>query len=323
MTGLDNIRRIYRYVTICSVVLLLSPFAASAEPSSAYLKCQNMLAEREKVYLEGLDKLKLKYDTRLEKLVKSTVARGSGKGSSDDLHASIGRIKNWHNGHQAHENFVANGTEFVKRALGDDVPNFYCPSRSSVKNNFKGFLNTFDDLLETIEGEVEKRMDLEGLRDDEGLVIIAYNSEQWATEVRINRRSAIGGNIIFDPIGTGEHFRVYRAKAGTYNWDEITQKFYSMKMLYDLSKLDLGFEVKAGKLNYAGVFMFNVRAGNYYKATLEDRLTITLLVLEQRYPELMKQHEIVNGLVPDDRFTQFYLSEKGLITSWSETDDDE
>ena len=70
------------------------------------------------------------------------------------------------------------------------------------------------------------------------------------------------------------------------------------------------FEVEAGKLNYAGVFIYEMSGFNWASGTLNDRLTVVLTVMEQRFPELLEQYEVANGLFPDDRFVQFYLQEK-------------
>ena len=141
---------------------------------------------------------------------------------------------------------------------------------------------------------------------------IAFNSTEATNFVRINRLNALGGTIVFGPNRRGEQFRVIRAKAGTYEWEEIEQKFYNSRRTYNLRKFDMQFDVVAGTLNYAGVFLLDVESNGYYRASLNDRLIITLTALEQRYPELIDQYEIANGLHPDDRFTDFYLSEKRL-----------
>jgi hypothetical protein len=277
-----------------------------------------MLTNNAEGYLKKADKRGRKFEARLEKMIQDAVhtSASAGRNSNEDgLRDAVGRIKKRHNYDSARPTYVDGAIELLSHMPSEDSAFVLCPSSSSITNNYKRLFVGYEGILERIENEVKERMKLEERRADEGLVVIAFNSTESDLVVHINRTSAVGGNIEFEHVRPGEYFRVVRAKAGTYNWHRINQEFYDYRRWFELHKLDLSFVVEAGKLNYAGVFMFDVGEGERYSATLEDRLSITLAVLEQRYPELLEQYEIANGLYPDDRFTEFYLREKGLIKS--------
>ncbi len=163
--------------------------------------------------------------------------------------------------------------------------------------------------LESLREDIAGRLDLELLDDDEGLVVIAFYSFGPASSISINRLGALTGGIEFGPVNNDEYFQVLRVKAGEYRWERIRQEFGISRYFYDLGHRDLTFTVEPGKLNYTGVFTFRPR-GTTARSSLNDRTSIVLLILEQRYPNLLERFEIANGLVPDDRFIDYYLAEE-------------
>lgn len=290
------------------------PSGAQTEPSAAFAKCQKFLAGKAESHLQRSNKLRHKYESRLNEIVRTQLARDrDGKSSDEELRASVERFKNYRRVDQARAAYVENIIAEIAESMAHDVPNFTCHDRATVHTTYDLNHQAYERVLQLLEDDVKDRFELEDLRDDEGLLVIAFNSTEATNFVRINRLNSLTGSIVFGPNRRGEQFRVVRAKAGNYKWEEIEQKFYNSRRTYNLRKFDLGFTVEAGKLNYAGVFLLNVKSGGYYSATLNDRLIITLTVLEQRYPELIGQYEIANGLYPDDRFTEFYLQEKRLL----------
>lgn len=307
----------------CTAFLTLMP-AANAEPSAAYTACRELVEKQAALHLKKADKVQHKYDARLQKIVRGALKDSANFASSDhQLLESIERIKRWHRITQARDAYVERAIERHLQLEKNDGSDLRCQNRSPTLYTFDNYLYHYERTLKLVEGDIEARIELEYIQPDEGLVIIAYNASTLTHEVKINRQGAIGGNIQFEPYWRGEYFRVMRAKAGTYNWHQINRKSGGYRSLYKLEKLDLKFEVVAGKLNYAGVFMFDVKSGGYYSASLKDRLVITLAALDQRYPDLLDQYEIANGLNPDDRFTEYYLSEKRLASAASSVDSSE
>ena len=302
-----------RLTLLAFIALLAVPVGASSEPSKAFTKCQKMLTRNAESHIEKSNRLQDRYEARLADLVQSKLAGNTGgKSTDEELRAAVERFKNYRRIDQARAAYVEDIVEQVAQSMAHDVPNFTCHDRSAVRTAYDLNYQAYETVLQLLENDVEERFDLERLDDDEGLLIIAFNSTEATNFVRINRLNALGGTIVFGPNRRGEQFRVIRAKAGTYEWEEIEQKFYNSRRTYNLRKFDMQFDVVAGKLNYAGVFLLDVESNGYYRASLNDRLIITLTALEQRYPELIDQYEIANGLHPDDRFTDFYLSEKRL-----------
>ncbi len=306
----------------CTAFLTLMP-AANAEPSAAYLKCMKLLNGKAEAHLEKADNLRRKFEADINKLVRNAVKNNAGLGSSEQqLRESVERIKKWHSADEKRYVYVERAITILSQPPADDGPSASCIDHSSLSRAYKRYIEGYDFVLRLVLDDTRERLLLEELGDDEGLVVIAFNSEEPDLRVLLNRKGGAFGNIEFTPARPGEHFRVVRAKAGTYYWDRINQVQYPYKRWYELEHFDFEFVVEAGKLNYAGVFMFEV-AKRRYAVSLKDRLVITLAVLGQRYPELIDRYEIANGLNPDDRFTEYYLSEKRLASAASSVDSSE
>lgn len=157
--------------------------------------------------------------------------------------------------------------------------------------------------------DVEERIEIDKLDDGEGLVVIAAYAFGYAETIKVNRLGSLFGGFTIGPLFNAQHFRVHRLRAGNYSWDEVTRSVPRGRVFHDFSDDELVFTVEADKLNYTGVFVYDVR-GEFARAEIEDRAAIVLTILEQRYPELLENYEIANGLVPEDDFIDFYLSEK-------------
>lgn len=190
---------------------------------------------------------------------------------------------------------------------GDD---FRCPPTSQFNMNFKWDLQRYENRLNEIEDAVRDRLDIETLAPDEGLVVISFYAYGTAQNITINRLGAIGGNIKFGPITDNEYFRVLKVKAGEYQWSQIWNLVLWWRTSLYLKRGNFNFTVKAGKLNYTGLFIYRSSAYTGQYANIHDRLSVVLTLLEQRYPELLDTYELTNGLYPDDRFIEFYMQEK-------------
>ena len=301
----------------CLAVIL--PFIFSVvhgEPSKAYLKCQRMLDGVASSHRQDADRLASKFNIRLSSLAAKHATQRSVTGTSPEKMATVVR-RILERGHldEAREENVEGVISSSSTVVAPDDEHFKCRDLDILRFTYEVKLETYEEYLETLMEEVADRYSIEQLEPGDGLVAIAFNSNVEADIVRINRRGSLLGWHTFGPVRPGEYFRVVKMRAGTYNWDEITKRFEWSKRIFVFSKRDSSFTVEAGKLNYAGVFLFEVAAGGYFTSSLNDRQTIVITILDQRYPELLEQYEIVNAIHPDDRFIQYYLQQKSIVNS--------
>jgi hypothetical protein len=194
-----------------------------------------------------------------------------------------------------------------------------CWKPAQVKRVFKSRLKSYEESLDQVEEAIKERLGLEFLQPNEGLVAILFYSRGRAEDVRINRLGAIGGDISFGPIQDGDYFRVVKAKAGTYRWHSVTNRFFSTRYTAYLKRGELDFNVEAGKLNYVGAFLYESEGYSRYSIDVYDRASVMLSLLESRYPELMDSVELRNSLNSENRFIEFYMREK--LAQQSEDDD--
>lgn len=292
-----------------AVVLLCGGVAAQAEPSRAYLKCQEKLGNSASVHLERSNKIRDKHERRIAELLEQA-GRRIDSGDAETLRAAVERIRQWREVEQARATYVETIVSEVAKLVSPDGPGFKCLDHGRVLKVYMGNQQAYETVLEHVEMDVIERIDLENLAADEGLVIISYNATEPMTNVRIDRLNSIGDSIEFKPLRAGQYYRVAKAKAGSYVWENASEDFGDGYYQFRLDQFDLEFVVKPGTINYVGTFLLETSASRRFSASLNDRLVIALHMLEDRYPELMGRYEITNGLYPDDRFTEFYLREK-------------
>ena len=301
----------YRESLTLALVLLCAGGAAHAEPSRAYLKCQEKLENSASVHLERTNKIREKHERRMAELLGQASSRLDAD-DAETLRAAVDRIREWRDVEQARETYVEKIVRDVANLVNPDVPGYKCLDHGRVLKVYMGNQLAYEKVLEHVERDVVERIDLENLAPDEGLVIISYNATEPMTNVRINRLNSIGDSLEFKPLRAGQYYRVAKARAGTYAWENASSDYGDGYYGFPLDHLDLEFVVKPGSINYVGTFLLESSAAKRYSASLNDRLVIALYMLEDRYPELMGRYEIANGLYPDDRFTEFYLQERAL-----------
>jgi len=299
----------YRSRLALALVLLCASVAAQAEPSRAYLKCQEKLENSASVHLERSNKIRDKHERRIAELLEQAGKR-IDSGDAETLRAAVERIRQWRDVQQARATYVETIVSEVAKLVSPDGPEFKCLDHGRVLKVYMGNQQAYEKVLEHVEMDVVDRIDLENLATDEGLVIISYNATEPMTNVRINRLNSIGDSIEFKPLRAGQYYRVAKAKAGSYVWENASEDFGDGYYQFRLDQFDLEFVVTPGTINYVGTFLLETSASRRFSASLNDRLVIALYMLEDRYPELMGRYEITNGLYPDDRFTEFYLREK-------------
>ena len=294
-------------LAMCFFALLSSFTSANAEPSRAYLKCQQTLERYAERHVERADRLRNKYANRFATRIAE--ARDSGH-DSEFVEQAIEQVEKWLIVDEVRAIHVETLIEEIWDLVKPDNPNFECLDRNRTLKVYENNLDAYKRLLEQVYKDVIQRVGLETLKRDEGLVIISYFANVKTDRVLINRRDAVTNNIAFSPFIKGQYFRILKAKAGTYVWDTAWDDTVLGRTRYPLKRSDFTFTVKPGVINYSGTLTIDVSRAGYYSAFFNDRLTIALMMLEQRYPELVGRYDIANGLNPDDRFTDFYLQEK-------------
>ena len=294
-----------------AIVLLLVALPVYAEPSKAYLKCQRSLESDAATHIERSNKVRDKFEREFaQRILQSRASAAGSMADLETLQATAKKIRQWRGVEQARETYVEKIIRDVSALVGPDEPGFSCLDRGRLLKVYLNNLKAYEKVLDHVEKDLVQRIDLENLGTGEGLVIIAYDATQPMTYVRLNRRDTLGGNIEFAPLREGQYYRVVRAKAGNYTWDLASRDMGNFRRNYRLSRFDFGFIVEPGKINYGGTFLLDIDSNGYWSATLNDRITIALAMLEARYPELLNRYDIVNGVYPDDRFTEYYLREK-------------
>lgn len=163
-------------------------------------------------------------------------------------------------------------------------------------------------LLYSLYGYAQEKSAIPTLDDDEGFAIIAIYSKGKAGQV-ILEGSGFGNVHSFGPLNYSQHFSVIKLKAGTYNWSKVSSKVdNSLKQYSKLEHLNLNFEVKAGKLNYTGLLMYETNNSSF-SAKILNRTSILLAITKQDFPEYIEKFEVVNGLYPNDQYIDFFLNQ--------------
>ena len=298
------------------LILLIIQYgtALAKETEKDFAKCQEMARKYSTWLLEKADKAELSHRKEIdEMLAKQVKGHSDVEGETSRLLKVIDRLTSKLNQDEYRRALVDGATENVLTAENDD--DFQCWKANNVRKAFRKNLERYEESLKEIERVTKERLGIENLRSDEGLVVILFYARGRAERVIIDRMGALGGGITFGPVWDGDYFRVLKAKAGTYRWHSVTNKFFRSRVISHLKKSELDFTVEAGKLNYVGAFLYRTEGFFRYRTEVFDRASVLLSLLEDQYPELLDSIELRNGLNSENRFIQFYLNEKRAIRS--------
>lgn len=96
--------------------------------------------------------------------------------------------------------------------------------------------------------------------------------------------------------------------AGQYRYDEIRLNKYTVIDDFDINVDHLGFEIRAGVVNYVGHLIVNnhSNSSNTYRLSYEiqNNSSIALEHLEKHYPNIIEKYNVIyNGPGTDDFFS--------------------
>lgn len=137
------------------------------------------------------------------------------------------------------------------------------------------------------------------LREDEGLVLVSIDSDLavHSLTVRGESRAFAGGKLV--DIGEGHTAGLYVMPAGKYRWDRLTLGWWRWSLR---ENPEFVFEVKPGKLAYAGDLVFR-GASRFHVA---NRGLRAIDWLEENHPGLLARHGMEYVGHYPDAFPDFY-----------------
>ena len=301
---------LFPFVPAILLFLLALATPAGADEVS---RCRNQLSGLQETLRKDSNQDIRQYESRIERAIDRAVSRQSELGTTpEDIEEIVEFVNTRRRVDYYREQLIDINYEELQRYIDQPDDVFGCPNISSLRARVNIAVDSFELGLNTSLEDIENRIDIRTMDDDEGLAIIAFYTYGNVDEITINRVGALGGGHEFGPLLPGQHFEVVKLKAGEYEWDRVTRRMFFSRQYMDYSDRELRFTVSPGVLNYTGAFIFRMD-GNLASGSLNDRTSIVLRVLEQEYPGLIGTVEIVNGLVPEDRFIDFYFREKSAL----------
>lgn len=142
------------------------------------------------------------------------------------------------------------------------------------------------------------------LSANEGLVLMAVDTNVDVHGVRVNRDGKAFGAGAMRELKAGRTFRLYVAPAGRYEWREL-QLFYGLR--YALADdPDFQFKVEPGRITYPGDLVF--RPVTVWRAhfAMSNRGLAAIDWMQQEHPALYERHEFVYAGRYPDPFPAFY-----------------
>ena len=153
----------------------------------------------------------------------------------------------------------------------------------------------------------QESTDIPTLEADEGFAIIAIYSKGYAEQI-ILEGAGLGNTHTFGPLDYEQHFSVVKLKAGTYKWRKVRRKIGEFSSSTAFFKdLDLDFEIKAGKLNYTGLLMYE-SDNTTFSAKILNRTSIILAITKQDFPQYLKKFDVANAIYPNDKYIEFFFN---------------
>ncbi|WAC64251.1 prolyl oligopeptidase family serine peptidase [Pseudoxanthomonas sp. SL93] len=142
------------------------------------------------------------------------------------------------------------------------------------------------------------------LAANQGLVLVAVDTNVDLYGVRVNRDGKSFGAGVMRDIKAGRSFRLYVAPAGKYEWREL-QLFYGLRYALGDDE-DFHFTVEPGRITYPGELVF--RPVSLWRADIatSNRGLAALDWLQKEHPSLYATHPFVFAGRYPDPFPAFY-----------------
>jgi dipeptidyl aminopeptidase/acylaminoacyl peptidase len=153
------------------------------------------------------------------------------------------------------------------------------------------------------------------LAADEGLLVVAVDSRQPLYGLRFGRDGRMLGSAFIRRLPQGRSHRLFKAKAGDYQWMEV-QPFGGWRFgLRDDG--EFRFNVEAGSVSYPGDLSFE--ASSLWRAQLRmaNRGVAAIDWLRQSHPQLLERHGFRFLGDSPDPFPAAYLAAVGASTTAS------
>jgi dipeptidyl aminopeptidase/acylaminoacyl peptidase len=139
---------------------------------------------------------------------------------------------------------------------------------------------------------------------DEGLLVVAIDSNIPLESVKLRREDAILGAGTLRNIPVGRSYRVFVAEAGDYEWAQLRpfRDFW-----FDFrDKPGNDFRVEAGRISYAGDLVFRAAALQDTDWYVTNRGLGAIDWLRRTHPALYDRHDVVYSGRDPDPFPAFY-----------------
>lgn len=149
---------------------------------------------------------------------------------------------------------------------------------------------------------------LPDLAPDEGLVLVAVDTNTDLFSVRVRKDGKTFGAGTIHEVKAGRTFRLYVAPAGVYQWQDVQPILHVKYKLAD--DPEFKFKVEPGGITYAGDLLF--RPINAWRAavSMHNRGLAAMDWLEQTHPALYAKYPFAySGRYPDP-FPAFYRQER-------------
>lgn len=144
------------------------------------------------------------------------------------------------------------------------------------------------------------------LAPDEGLLVVAVDTRQPLYGLRLGREGRVLGSAFLRRLPEGRSHRLFKAKAGDYQWMEV-QPFGGWRFrLRD--DAEFRFSITAGTVNYPGDLLFE--ASSLWRAQLRpaNRGMAALDWLRLTHPELLDKHGFRYAGTYPDPFPAHFLA---------------
>lgn len=146
------------------------------------------------------------------------------------------------------------------------------------------------------------------LEADEGLLLVSIDSDVGLASVRFGRHGSSVGTGFLKDIPAGRTSQLYRLPAGRYQWTTVVLvDRWSWVGGFNLAdEAEFGFEVKAGRVNYAGDLVYRSSGSVRAQMRLSNRALLALDWMQAEHPVLgTKLPFLYSGYYPDP-FPAFY-----------------
>lgn len=281
-----------RILILILIALIASPLSA-AEQSRCQRKAEKMHSD----FYARLDQIEQAYSQTQTETIEAGFALSPDGTEKTRMQSYIDQLISEARLKEKRTAWSVNADDFVAAIAQKDKASGNCRRFGQLRNSIDRASSEYENHHKRLNEAIERRLSLNSLEDDEGLVIVAITLQGYSERIHLSRLDKHSEHLKFGPLANENMFQVVKMKMGRYWWSGVMASGGKSPLKYELEKGNAAvLNVMPGRVNYIGVFAIERRGASAARFEVVDHPSGVMKLYEQRYSELIGQYPLAHGL---------------------------